>query len=145
MNIIEIVRETLISFPKISEVCNNIHVDFTDKSPTNYGLSPTGDKLIKTDILGNQTREHTFTLYAIYQSLSDYDRLANSGIILELQMWLENHTERKELSVLIDDKEYIGKLEKLTCSNGMLYNIPNGNLTSGVCYQLQITARYKIL
>ena len=135
MNIIEIVRETLISFPKISEVCNNIHVDFTDKSPTNYGLSPTGDKLIKTDILGNQTREHTFTLYAIYQSLSDYDRLANSGIILELQMWLENHTERKELSVLIDDKEYIGKLEKLTCSNGMLYNIPNGNLTSGVCYQ----------
>ncbi|MDY4812884.1 MAG: hypothetical protein SO152_03430, partial [Ruminococcus sp.] len=79
MNIIEVVKETLQQFPKISQVCNDIHIDFTDDIPTNYGLSPTGDTLIKEDILGNQTRQHTFILYAVFQSQSDYDRMANSG------------------------------------------------------------------
>ncbi|MCH5203048.1 MAG: hypothetical protein J1F17_07580, partial [Oscillospiraceae bacterium] len=68
MNIIEAVRNILQNYPKIQEVCNNIYIDFTEPQPTNYGLSPTGDKLIKEDILGNQTRQHTFILYAVYQS-----------------------------------------------------------------------------
>lgn len=144
MNIIELVKEVLQQFPKISEICNDIHVDFTDESPTNYGLSPTGDKLVKEDILGNQLREHNFVLYAVYQSQSDYERLANSGVLLELQMWLERHANRQQLTAHIGEKELTGQLAKLTCSNGMVYKVPNGNLNDGVCYQLQITAQYKI-
>lgn len=145
MNIIELVKSILQEFPKINEVCNEIHVDFTDESPTSYGLSPTGDKLVKEDILGNQIRQHNFILYAVYQSQSDYERIANSGTILELQMWLERHANNQEISITVDNKELTGRLLKLTCANGMLYSVPNHNLNSGVLYQLQITAEYKIL
>ena len=77
MNIIELVKDILLQFPKINAVCNEIHVDFTDDTPTNYGLSSTGDSLISEDLLGNQTRQHNFVLYAVYQSMNDYDRLSN--------------------------------------------------------------------
>ena len=143
MNIIEVVKETLQQFPKISQVCNDIHIDFTDDIPTNYGLSPTGDTLIKEDILGNQTRQHTFILYAVFQSQSDYDRMANSGTLLELQHWLENKADNQKITVTVGDKELTGELKKITCANGMIYGIPDGNLNSGVLYQLQITAQYK--
>ncbi len=144
MNIIELVKTILIEFPKISEVCNDIHVDFTEDKPTNYGLSSTGDALIKEDILGNQKRKHNFILYAVFQSLNDYDRINNSGVLLELQMWLERHAVNQTVTIDIGDEILEGKLERLTCANGMLYNIPEGNETEGVQYQLQIFAEYTI-
>ena len=58
MNIIETVRSILESFPKISDVCNEVHIDFADPEPTSYGLSSTGDELISEDVLGNQKRQH---------------------------------------------------------------------------------------
>ena len=131
MNIIELVKSILQEFPKI----NDLHIDYNEAAPDEFGLYPTGDTLVKDDILGNQTRQHKFILYAVYQSFNDYDRLANSGTLLELQMWLERHADNKELT---------GTLSKLTCANGMLYNIPDENTNSGVQYQLQITAEYKI-
>lgn len=144
MNIIELVKDVLQTFPKINEVCNDIHVDFTEETPTNYGLSPTGDSLVKRDIIGNERRRHNFTLYAIYQSQSDYDRLANSGTILELQLWLERFAAGQSVFVTINGKERSGRLLKLSCSNGMLYRIPNGNINDGFCYQIQISAEYKL-
>lgn len=144
MNIIELVKDTLQKFPKINEITEIIHIDYTDSDEIGYGLSPTGDTLIGEDILGNQKRQHNFILYAIYQSQSDYDRISNSGVLLELQMWLERHAKGQEISVTVDEKALTGNLTKLTCSNGMIYSVPDGNMNSGVCYQLQITAEYKI-
>lgn len=144
MNIIELVKSILLEFPKISEVCNDIHVDFTDDVPTNYGLSSTGDALITEDILGNQNRKHNFVLYAVYQSLNDYDRINNSGVLLELQMWLEHYTDDKLALVKSGDGLLSGHLNKLTCANGMIYKIPEEVGTDGVQYQLQIIAQYTI-
>lgn len=144
MNIIELVQSALMEFPKISEVCNEIHIDFTDDEPTNYGLSSTGDTMLKEDVLGNQTRQHSFILYAVYQSMNDYDRMNNSGVLLELQMWLEKYAENNVAVIEIDGPELTGALTKLTCANGMLYAIPNANEADGWQYQLQITAEYKI-
>ena len=140
MNIIELVKSILLEFPKI----NDLHIDYNESAPDEFGLYPTGDTLVKEDILGNQTRQHNFILYAVYQSFNDYDRLANSGTLLELQMWLERHANNQEVSITVDDKELTGQLTKLICANGMLYNIPDENTNSGVQYQLQITAEYKI-
>lgn len=144
MNIIELVKSLLQEFPKINEVCNDIHVDFTNDIPTSYGLSPTGDVMLSEDILGNQLRQHTFALYAVYQSVNDYDRLANSGTLLELQMWLENKGKGQLVTMIIDDEKLTGKIEKVTCANGMLYSVPQENMIDGVMYQLQITAQYTI-
>lgn len=141
MNIIEIMQNIVKSFPKLNDV---LHIDYTTPDTDSYGLSPTGDTLIKSDILGNQERQHTFILYAVYQSVNDYDRLANSGLLLELQLWLEKQAKGQTLTVTVGDNELAGELTKITCSNGMLYEIPNDNLNSNVMYQMQITAQYKI-
>lgn len=140
MNIIELVRSVVQEFPKIGEL---VHIDYSTNKVQDFGLSPTGDTLVKEDILGNQTRNHTFILYATCQSLNDYDRLVNSGMLLELQMWLEQHAEC-DIEVEVGDSVLCGELRKLTCSNGMLYSIPDENNNGGVQYQLQIIAEYTI-
>lgn len=144
MNIIETVKDLLQRFPKISEVCNDVHVDFTEAETDSYGLSPTGDTLLFEDVLGNQTRQHTFTLYAVYQSLNDYDRLANSGVLLELQMWLEREGTGMSISAEVGNETFTGTVKKIVCSNGMVYAVPQENMTDGVMYQLQINAQYTI-
>ena len=90
MNIIELVKEILTDYPKIEEFTNKIHVDFTKNDDVNFGLSSTGDTKVKEDILGNQTRRHSFVLYAMNQAFNDYDRLCNSTSLLELSYWLES-------------------------------------------------------
>lgn len=58
-------------------------------------------------------------------------------------MWLERHAEG-DIEVEVGDNVLCGELKKLTCSNGMLYSIPDENNNGGVQYQLQITAQYAI-
>ena len=140
MNIIELMQSILESYPKI----NDLHIDYNENAPDSFGLYPTGDRLVNEDIVGNQERSHTFILYADFQSFNDYDRLMNSGALLELQQWLERYADNQEVTATIDGEECTGTLTKITCANGMLFNIPDENLNSAVRYQLQITADYFI-
>lgn len=144
MTILEFMRDKLVSFPQIAEICNTIHVDFTDDSAENYGLSSTGDALLSEDVLGNQKRVHTFVLYAVYQSINDYDRMANSGLIYELQIWLERQAQQQQVNVIVDGAETTGNIDKITVANGMLFEIPNENHLDLVRYQLQISAQYSL-
>ena len=144
MNVIELVKQIITDCPLIARFTNNIHVDFTEETPTNFGLSSTGDRLIKEDILGNQVRQHNFVLYAVNQSFNNYDRLANSTFLLDFAYWLERHSNNEEIEVIIDGKTYIGKLLGLSTANAMIYSIPDGNLNNGVTYQMQIYAQYTI-
>ena len=143
MNIIERVRNILESFPKISEVCNEVHIDFADPEPTSYGLSSTGDSLISEDIIGNQKRQHSFMLYTTYSSINDYERLHNSSALLELGVWLHDQLDA-EVETTIGSTVYTGTITKLTADNGMLYNIPQENEQDGIQYQIQIIAEYTV-
>lgn len=143
MNIIETIRSILQSFPKISEVVGEIHVDFADPEPTSYGLSSVGDTLLSEDILGNQRRQHTFLLYTTYSGINDYERLCNSSALLEMSYWLHSQTGQTVTST-INGTEHSGELLELRAENGMLYSVPEENLMDGVQYQLQIVAVYTI-
>lgn len=134
MTVIDKVREILKEYPKISEFVNEIHIDFTESVAKSYGLSSTGDTLLNKDILGNQLRQHNFILYARAEAYEDFDRLQNSNFLLELNYWLE-----LQKNIEIDN----GKITSLTSANGMLYEIPDGDLNNGVLYQLQIYAEYE--
>jgi hypothetical protein len=144
MNIIEAVRGLLSDFPKISEVAGALHVDFTNPPPDSYALSSTGDTRVSEDILGNPTRQHTFVLYTNWQSVSDFDRLNNSGVMLELAQYLEKNGRGITVTADIDGTVYNGITTGVTCSNGMLFAVPE-TLAGGVIYQLQIAANYKII
>lgn len=146
MTIIDFMRQKLTEYPKISEFLagEDIHVDFTDPAPVNYGLSSTGDTLVKEDLLGNQIRQHNFVLYAAGQSFTDYNRLANSNFLLELAYWLERLPEAEGLSVTIDGREMIGRFLKSTTANAMSMGLMGETIDKGVMYQIQIYAEYKI-
>lgn len=143
MNIIELVKQILTDYPKISEFTNEINVDFTNDANESVGLYSIGDSLIKEDVLGNQTRQHNFVLYANNQAFNDYDRLANSTFLLDLNYWLET-VKGQDITATIDNLEKQGELIGLTSANGMLYGVPTGDINDGVTYQLQIYATYKI-
>lgn len=134
MNVIEKVKNILKNYSKIREFVNDIHIDFTDSVAKSYGLSSTGDTLLSEDILGNQIRQHNFILYARAEAYEDFDRLQNSNFLLELNYWLETQED-----LTIDG----GKITSLSSANGMLYEIPDGDLNNGVLYQLQIYAEYE--
>lgn len=139
MNIIEKIREILTNYEGISQFINEVHVDFTCDEATDYGLSSTGDALVEEDILGNQIRQHNFVLYARKDAFEDYNRLANSNWLLDLNYWLE---KQKGEEITAGDKT--GKITKMWSANGMLFDIPNGDINNGVLYQLQIYVEYKI-
>lgn len=144
MNIIELVQQVLSTFPKIAELNSGLDIDFTDQEPGNCGLYPTGDQLIKEDIIGNQDRQHSFVLYARFQSFVDYDRLVNSTFLLDLSYWLEKAAKNQEIEVTIKDKTVKGKLTKISSANGMLYGYESETLSGPVTYQLQIYAQYHL-
>lgn len=133
MNVIEKVKDILKNYEHISEFVNDIHIDFTDSDAKSYGLSSIGDALLSKDILDNETRQHNFILYARAEAYEDFDRLQNSNFLLELNYWLE-----KQKDIEINN----GKITSLSSANGMLYEIPDGDLNNGVLYQLQIYAEY---
>lgn len=143
MNIIEKVREIVQAFPRISELMDEVHIDFADPEPSSYGLSSTGDELLREDVLGNQTRQHSFMLYATYSSMNDYERLGNSSVLLELGQWLERQAGC-DISIAVGEETYPGTLTKLSAANGMLIAVTQGDLYDGVQYQLQIIAEYTV-
>jgi hypothetical protein len=140
MNIIELVKVVVMGFPNISD----LHIDYTEDDPDNYGLYPTGDQHVKEDVLGNQTRQHNFVLYATFQSFTDYERLANSTFLLDLAYWLEKAATGQMIEVTINEQTVTGTLKKLSSANGMLYGYKEGTLSGPVTYQLQVYAQYHL-
>ena len=146
MTIIDFMRKKLTEYPKISEFLSSddIHIDFTEPDPVNYGLSSTGDKLASEDILGNQIRQHSFAMYAVGQSFTDYHRLANSNFLLELAYWLESLPVEDGITVSVDGKELTGRFIKATTANAMSMGPMGETINEGCMYQIQIYAQYKI-
>jgi hypothetical protein len=144
MNIIELVKQIVSGFPQITALSGGVNVDFTEDTPGNCGLYPTGDQKIKEDIIGNQDRQHNFVLYAVFDSINDYQRLANSTFLLDLAYWLEHAASDQAIEVTINEQTVTGKLTKLSSANGMLYGYQNGTLSGQVTYQLQIYAQYHL-
>ena len=144
MNIIELVKQILTDCPLVSDLSGSINIDYTEDSPVSFGLYPTGDQLTKENILGNQDRRHNFVLYAVFQSFTDYDRLANSTFLLNLAYYLEKAVTGQEIEVTINNETVSGKLTKLSSANGMLYGYQDNTLSGPVTYQIQIYADYCI-
>lgn len=147
MTIIDYMRQKLTEYPKISEFLagDDIHIDFTESDPVNYGLSSTGDSLLKEDVLGNQIRQHNFTMYAVGQSFTDYNRIVNSNFLLELSYWLENLPEEGGIEVNTGNEVKQAVFLKATAANAMSMGLMGETIDQGVMYQIQIQAQYKVI
>lgn len=143
MNIIEKVRSLVQGFPKLAEICGTVHVDFTGNEPTDYGLSSLGDTLVVEDICGNQERQHTFMLRSVFSAVNDFERMSNTGVLLELAQYLDRCVG-DEVTHEINGVTHTGEITKITTANGALTMIPDENTVSGWFYQLQIVAEYTV-
>ncbi len=143
MNIIEAVKDILSKYKRINEFTDGVQIDFTSNKNENCGLFSIGDQLIKRDILDNQKRKNNFVLYAVSQSLNDFDRLNNSTFLLELGYYLDS-IKNIEITANINGTERPGKITKMSCSNGMLYDVLEGDINNFVRYQIQISVEYEI-
>jgi hypothetical protein len=144
MNIIELVKKIIAEYPGIEALSAAVHTDYTEDDKENFGVYPTGDQLLKEDVCGNQDRQHSFILYAVFQGLEDYDRLTNSSFLLDLAYWLEHAAKKQVIEATINNKDVPGTLIKLSSANGMLYGYQTGALSGPVTYQLQIQAQYHL-
>lgn len=139
MNIIEAVKSIVASYEHISAFSDGVNVDYTAEASGNMGLFPTGDSLVKKDILGNETRRHTFQLMATADSFNDFDRLNNSNRLLEFTYYLNAIKNM----VIEDNEEFRTTITRISPSNAMLYGYLSKDAQDGVVYQLQISAEYK--
>ena len=139
MNIIEKTKSIIQDFPQIKDVCDNINIDFTADNVDSYGLNSLGDFLVSKSITGNEIRNHAFVLFAKYSSFNDYQRLSNSGLLLNLQRYLERIYNEE-----FDDNGENCEITSIRCSNAQLFELPSESLVKEVIYQIQILVNYKI-
>ena len=142
MNVIEVVRQILNEYPNISDfISGEVHIDFNEESDHNYGLSSTGDSLIKSNIWGDQERTDNMVLYATNQSVNDYDRLQNSTFLLDLGYYLET-VKGNEITATINGVLYTGEIKNVTIGNGMAWSKSQDG--QYLTYQLQIKVTYSL-
>ena len=134
MNVIEETQKIISEYPDISLFTNDIDIDFTSDEPTNYGLSSTGETIVRSFITGKQLIRHNFVLYAVKESFNMFTRLSNSNFLLEFSRWLAN-----QKNIEVDE----GVITKITTSNAMAYEIPSGDINDGIRYQIQIYVEYE--
>lgn len=130
-------------FPRIAEMTGGVRIDFADETPQSCGLSSIGDTVLSEDILGNLKKQHSFIFYAVFSSLNDYERLANSSVLLELGDRLRS-MKNVPVTTKIGGMEYGGKITSIRAENGMIDSIPKGNGISGFLYNMQIIAEYTV-
>lgn len=139
----EIVISSIISsIGKYLNSCNvldcftakNRHIDWTDESNDNYGITPDGEKQLRKFISGGGKYQYNFTLNIRKLKQSDAQRLKNAELLEQLQHWCEEQTMKKNLPVLPD-----GCIAtKISAENAML--LEEG--TSRNTYQIQFTMLY---
>lgn len=139
MNVIEAVKRTIAEYSEIDSFSGGIHVDYTAETTGGMGLFPTGDTLVREDILGGQVRRCTFQLMAAANSFNDFDRLANSSWLLDFGYYLD---AQRRIEITAGARS--GEITKITPSGAMLYGYVSTDPSDGVVYQLQIAAEYTI-
>ena len=117
------IKEWIATFPDYKDLAG-FEVDYTDQVPANGGLFPSGTAEIRRtrDILGNVTVEKqlNFAIYFVFTKApgDDAGATVNQEWIASFQSWTEAQSVNGLAPTFGDD----GRREKITASNGMLYD-----------------------
>lgn len=142
MTVIEYLRDWLSSSGLMDQFVGQ-HFDYVDQVPNEAGLFSNGINKQSEDILGNEKYQASFQLLSGLHAFSDYDRLKNSDFLTKLAYSL-NQIKDVEVIETIDGVNRNALITNVICNNGMLFNLPTGDINDGVIYQLQIQVNYKI-
>lgn len=86
--IIEYLRKQISECPFLDEFSGGVHVDYTVDDSANYGIYPTGEQLLSSDMAGNERYQYNFALLAVQFSEEDEARLQSAGFLERFSRWL---------------------------------------------------------
>lgn len=146
MNLIKTVQKIFTAGEFMDEF-NGMHIDYSNNNDGNTGLFMSDDHKVSEDLIGNVTRQATFTIYRNVFNANDVERIQNSNFIMELGAYLENLSNQ---NITFDYKvgksiEKKGVIKNINCSNGMMFQYLNGAPGRGAQYMLQIQIKYEVL
>lgn len=87
--IIQSVREWLNDCPFLGFIAGDIQVDWLEINPTNHGIYPAGQQLIRTDFAGNRTYQYNAVIQISEFTVEDLNRVSNAGDMERLQQWVD--------------------------------------------------------
>lgn len=141
MNPLEKIREWIATFPKF-DILSVFQVDYTDRTPNNGGVFPSGLVEIerRRDITGNVTvtNQYNFGLYYVFEKSPGDDAGAsvNADWIMDFQSWAQEQSALGLAPIFGD----IPRDERITAQNGVLYEA-NGEGTA--TYMVQLSVQFK--
>lgn len=92
MNIIELMQSIVMSFPKLNDV---LHIDYTTPDADSYGLSPTGDTLIKSDVLAIRSDSTHSSCTLFISRLTTMTDLPTADLLTSYSCGLKNRQRGK--------------------------------------------------
>lgn len=136
MSILSAMKTYIQACPFLDELAD-VHIDLMDDTATEYGLSQTGDQLVKKYISGEQKRQAAFGLYVKGYTFDDVKRLENAAFCERFIFWLADNELKGDFPAL--DNGFIAT--NISAENGMLFDVSeNGDIGT---YVIQIHLIYR--
>lgn len=138
MNLFETVEKIVRDYERFDEYGDTVNTDFGNNEEGNVVVIGEGDTLIKEDILGNETHKHDFSIIAINQAVTNYDRLKTNDWLLSFASYL-----RKQRDIEFDCSDGECVIQKIEASKGIVLGAPEDDINNGVGYSLDLAVIYK--
>lgn len=145
MNIVELVRQITNEYLTSANLTDEIHIDYTvdDGNTENVGIFSVGDVKVGEDVVGNETRRNSISLFLVRQGSEDSERLENMSFLINMADKFDNIEEDSyDVDIGNEDNLKHGKLKSIACSNAMLYGRTTD--TGDPVYQMNMLATYKL-
>ena len=101
------------------------------------------DVKVGEDVVGNETRRNSISLFLVRQGSEDSERLENMSFLINMADKFDNIEEDSyDVDIGNEDNLKHGKLKSIACSNAMLYGRTTD--TGDPVYQMNMLATYKL-
>ena len=142
MTVLETIRSEVESYLSELMGTDSVHIDFVEEMDGCAGVSLMGDKLLRRDIWGNQTRTSDLLIYMVAQGVNDYERQANTEALAELGLHLDN-IKHVAITATYDGTEREGEIDSVNVSEASVYTVSEDGVYT--TYQMKVAVVYEII
>ena len=118
MSIIEGVRDYIMECPHLEQFAA-LNIDRAEEEPINYGIAPSGDRVIAQYLDGTAKRQYSFALYAREMTAADVERLENNEFLELFGSWIYEQNMARAFPELGEGR-FATKIE---AANGFLFDL----------------------
>lgn len=140
MSTIAYVRDLLLSCPHIQASSLDMCVDMPGDNPVTYSIEPMPTQpIVKRYLDGSMDMRLTFALSAVFDTLSDGQRIENATHFEQLALWMAEATRKRQLPPM-----ETGKTPKRLTPVGAGYLMDMDPDATQSLYQMQAELTYYV-